>query len=331
MLLRLPDTLSRWPIPRRVSPFYNDIAPESAEWFRTFNAWNPQQQKSFDDGKFGLLVALAYPTLDKERFRVACDFMNLFFAVDDITDDLDELAARRVVDVSMDAFLNPTKARPQDESIIGEIARQFWALAIQHMTHSAQARFTRTWDACMTAIAEQARDRDQGRLRTMEEHMELRRLTVGAEPCYAMGRAALNLSEDVTDHPTVLDLQAQITDIIIFDNDIVSYNKEQAADSASHNVITIAMRQYALDLDGALRWVAQEHAKRVDRALLLWPQALALPFPTDVMEELSYYVEILMTWARANHCWNFESGRYFGNRGLTVQAEGMVELRWRSN
>jgi hypothetical protein len=59
-----------------------------------------------------------------EHLRVGCDFLNFVFVYDEFADVLDKDGAQRQADVVMDALRNPTKARPQDESLIGEIARQ---------------------------------------------------------------------------------------------------------------------------------------------------------------------------------------------------------------
>ena len=59
-----------------------------------------------------------------EHYRAACDLMNLFFVFDEYTDTVDEVEARRLADISMDALRNPEKPRPAEESLIGEVTRQ---------------------------------------------------------------------------------------------------------------------------------------------------------------------------------------------------------------
>lgn len=95
---------------------------------------------------------------------------------------------------------------------------RFWSRAIQHATPICRARLERAWDRFTASVVEQARDREQQRLRTVEEHMALRRLTIGAEPCYAAAELGLNLPQEVFDDPLLQALQADITDIIIYDN-----------------------------------------------------------------------------------------------------------------
>lgn len=108
--------------------------------------------------------------------------------------------------------------------------------------------------------------------------------------------------------------------------DLASYNKEQAAGDDLHNVITIAMHEYHLDLQGALDWVAERHKERVDHALKTWPAVLALSISPEVEADFAVYLDHLTNWPRANDCWNFENGRYFGTEGPRIQKERVVAL-----
>jgi hypothetical protein len=51
--------------------------------------------------------------------------MVLFFIYDEYTDKLDGDGARTCADMVMDALKNPHKERPQGESKLGEITRQY--------------------------------------------------------------------------------------------------------------------------------------------------------------------------------------------------------------
>ncbi|KAM5537397.1 hypothetical protein V8D89_008916 [Ganoderma adspersum] len=323
---RLPETLARWPFPRRLNPYYGKVSEDSADWLRSFRGFSPSAQNAFDRCNFGLLAALAYPTQDREQYRSVCDLMNLFFIFDEYTDDLDEAGAQALADISMDALLNPGKPRPAGESPIGEVTRQFWSRSIQHSTPTCRARFESTWSAFTAFVVEQARDRESGRIRSVEEHMAVRRLTIGAEPCYALAELGLSIPQEVYDHPALRELREAVTDIIIYDNDLTSYNKEQASGDDLHNIITIVMHENALDLDRALEWVAERHRETVEDALAAWSRALALSFSPQVDEDVVVYIDHILNWPRANDCWNFENGRYFGEDGLRIQKDRLVEL-----
>ncbi|KAI0331842.1 terpenoid synthase [Cubamyces sp. BRFM 1775] len=326
-VIRLPDTMSRWPFPRRINPYYPEVAEESASWLRSFHAFSPAAQRAFDRCEFGLITVLAYPTLSREEYRSSCDLMNLFFLIEEHTDLLDELGASAVAKASLDALMNPDKARPEGESIIGEVTRQFWSRVCKYATPTAKRHFEESWLRFVTSIAEQARDRDQHRTRTVDEYLELRRLTIGAEPCYAFAMLAKSLPEDLVNHQLLVSLRASVTDIIIYDNDMISYNKEQAAGDDGHNVLTIVMEERKLDITAAMQWLADQHGEQVDRALSLLPQVLALIATAGPhAAALASYLDHLVTWPRANNCWHFESGRYFGADGRQIQKTRLITL-----
>ncbi len=50
--------------------------------------------------------------------------MNLISFFDDSTDELNAAHARAMADICMDVLKNPSKERPKEEAIIGEITRQ---------------------------------------------------------------------------------------------------------------------------------------------------------------------------------------------------------------
>ncbi len=51
--------------------------------------------------------------------------MSMFFLYDELTDHECEKGASKIAGIIMDALVNPQKARPPHESIMGEIVRQY--------------------------------------------------------------------------------------------------------------------------------------------------------------------------------------------------------------
>jgi len=49
----LPNVLETWPWPHRLNQYYPEVDPESAAWTRSFQAFSPEAQKSFDRCRFG--------------------------------------------------------------------------------------------------------------------------------------------------------------------------------------------------------------------------------------------------------------------------------------
>lgn len=84
------------------------------------------------------------------------------------------------------------------------------------------------------------------------------------------------------------------------------------------------MHQFNIDLEAAMAWVASYH-KGVENKFLDGMRKLP-SFGPAVDRELQEYVLALAIFPRANDCWSFESGRYFGTKGLQVQKTRYVPL-----
>ena len=85
------------------------------------------------------------------------------------------------------------------------------------------------------------------------------------------------------------------------------------------------MHHLGLDLDGAVEWAASYHRdaqKRFLDAMKLVPS-----FGSAAVDvELETYINRIAFWVRANYCWSFEGGRYFGDRGVEYQTTRRVPL-----
>ncbi|KAH8101904.1 terpenoid synthase [Cristinia sonorae] len=316
-VLYLPETMVDWPWPRAINPHYEEVKAASNAWFYSFKPFKPKSLYAFDKCDFARLASLAYPWSSKEDLRTGCDLMNLFFIVDEYTDVEPAPVVREMVDVVIDALNNPHKPRPEGEIILGEVARQFWALAIKTASPTSQKHMVESFTDYLESVVQQAEDRDENRFRTIDEYLENRRQNIGARPSFVPLELQLHLPDEAFYHPVVQELSVYITDLIILDNDIASYNKEQATGDDRHNILTLAMRQFNTDFEGAMDWVVQYHTLVETRFLDGLKRVPS--FGPHVDAQLQLYIHGLANWPRCNDCWNFESGRYFGNKGREFQ------------
>ncbi|KAJ6460556.1 terpenoid synthase [Mycena sanguinolenta] len=259
--------MADWPWLRRINPHFETIKAECEAWFRTFNAFSPKAQKAFEKCDF----SLANHALNKQRLRTSCDLMMLFFIIDD-----------------------PNKPRPGGEPVVGEVARQFWALGIQSATPLAQKRFLETFEDYIHSVVDQASDRD-------DKHIQL----------------GMDRVDEIWNHPVIDELRRIAVDIVFLDNDIVSYKKELAAGNDNHNTVTIIMHEESTALSAAMEWVATRRKVLTSRFIAQYKK---VPWD-DTDAQVREYVEGIANWPRASDSWGFESGRYFGSDGLKVQKD----------
>jgi len=303
---------------------YHQAKAESDTWLRGFEALDPKSQRSFDFCDFPLLSSLGYPSLDKDGLRVASDLIVLLFIYDEFTDNVDVDGARAYADLVMDILRNPHVERPQGESKLGEITRQFWLRAMKIASGPAQRRFIASFAAYVYAVVDEASDRTRGHIRGFADFLELRRLTTAACPSFLSAELGLDIPDEVMAHPELESLRSLAVDSTVLTNDLYSYNNEQAAGHGGHNIITVVMNEKDVDLDGALNWVGAYHEGVLSR---FQAQRHMLPsWGADMDSVVDSYVERLAYWIRGHDCWSLESGRYFGSKGLEIQKHRLVML-----
>ncbi|KAK0220872.1 terpenoid synthase [Armillaria nabsnona] len=324
VVFRLPDTLVYWPWPRRINPHYEEVKAASAAWFRSFKAFGPESQRAFDHCDFSLLCSLTYPTASREHLRTVCDMMNLFFVFDEYTDNAPPEIVQKFGDIVMDAIRNPTEPRPSDEVVLGVVAHEFWALGVKSASNTSQKRFVESFGHYVNSVVEQAKDRQQGRTRNIDDYFTVRRLTIGVYPSYALLGLDYELPDEVVHHPIVVGLGRLGRDMIIMDNDLASYNKEQALEEYPHNIVVCVMNEPQCDLHAATSRVENLHRSTRNKFLTLWTEIPSWGPETDVIA--SHYLHGIANLVRGNECWNLESERYFRSNGRAVQQHRMVNL-----
>ena len=93
-------------------------------------------------------------------------------------------------------------------------------------------------------------------------------------------------------------------------------------DDVHHNILTIVTKQLGYTFCEALNWTSNYHNELKARFL---KGKLQLPsFGPGVDPQLERFIEAIAMWPRANDSWTFESGRYFGSKGLEIQQTRVV-------
>ena len=84
---RLPDLHSLCPWKACFNPHHDAAAAASSQWVLSYNALKGKKLEFFKEGGSELLCAWAYPYAGYEELRTCCDFVNLLFTIDEISDD----------------------------------------------------------------------------------------------------------------------------------------------------------------------------------------------------------------------------------------------------
>jgi hypothetical protein len=86
----LPDLFSACPFQSGLSnPHYNEASTASKAWANGYDIFTERQRVQFNMSSGELLASRCYPHAGLEQLRLACDFCNVLFIVDDMSDDQD--------------------------------------------------------------------------------------------------------------------------------------------------------------------------------------------------------------------------------------------------
>ncbi|KAH9011169.1 terpenoid synthase [Lactarius pseudohatsudake] len=314
----IPKTLENWKWPRRVNPHHNEVQAVTAAWIRSSGALSPNAHRAYDRCNINLFGSLSYPLHDKARLRTCCDFMNLILVYDEFPNASHEDEVQVMTNAIMDALRSPHTPRPKGE----------WVLGTRNQSQpspQAQKRFIKASGAYARAVVQQAADRRHKHIRSVEEYFEVRRDTIGARPAFALIELDMNLPDEAVHHPVIEEMTVLAIDMIILDNDIASYNVEQARGDDGYNIVTIIMHQHKTDIQGAMNWVDERHKELEAKFMDLYENKIP-KFGEPVDTELARYVDGIGNWVRANDQWDFETERYFGKKAPEIGRTRWVTL-----
>ena len=68
------------------------------------------------------------------------------------------------------------------------------------------------------SLVEQARDREAGRTRSLEEYRSLRTRTGATNPSFELADLIVGLPEDVFEHPLIQSFRSVISDLVLLNN-----------------------------------------------------------------------------------------------------------------
>ena len=104
---KLPNLLPMCPFQGRTNPHYESAAAESSAWVLSFGVFKDKKQDFFVSRGSELLCSHAYPYAGHDELRTCCDFVNLLFVVDAVSDDQDGIGARATGEVFLNSMRYP--------------------------------------------------------------------------------------------------------------------------------------------------------------------------------------------------------------------------------
>ncbi|KAI0833261.1 terpenoid synthase [Trametes gibbosa] len=319
----LPDLLAVCPLKGSTNPHYTLAAAESTAWVKSYNIFDERKLVFLLQGSSELLVSHAYPYAPYEQFRTCCDFVNLLFVVDEVSDDQNGKDARHTGEVFLNAMRYPDW---DDGSALAKMTREFKQRLLAFAGPNSYRRFLMHCDDYVNAVAREAEYRERGEVLDIDSFQTLRRENSAIRLCFGLFEFALgiDLPDAIFQDAHFMTLYWAAADMVCWSNDVYSYNMEQAKGHTGNNIVTVLMRQKNISLQEASDLVGDHFTMLMGRFMEAKNQ---LPsFGAELDDAVAKYVVALGHWVIGNLEWSFESQRYFGAEHTKVQATRVVVL-----
>ncbi|MFF1909727.1 cytochrome P450 [Kitasatospora sp. NPDC058218] len=307
------------PFPARISPDAARAAAEHLQWPRSFGLLpTDEDAERHARAHYAELAARFHPTATGADLTLGVDQMSWFFCFDDTFDGPtgdSPLQARALVDAVTAAL----DRRPAPDAL--PIVRAFhglWQRSTEGMSPAWCARSAAHWRAYLEGHVQEAANRHHRAVLTLEEHLRLRRDTIGVQPTLDLAERIghYELPDGVFDSSAVATLRTLAAEVDSLHNDLYSLAKEEA-NADPHNLLLILQRDGAGGRAASVETVLAMLHTRISRF-----QALEGELPTadgiaglarNEREMLRRYVEdALHTVMRGPYDWAARSGRYNG-------------------
>ena len=234
----LPDLVSYCKFNLNTDRNHKLVSTESTQWILNGDPdLDDAARRTFRGLKAGRFAALCYPHTGYPQLRVCGDFLNWFFHLDNLSDDMDDRGIDNIANVVMNTihhpytYRSPTRLNLMTKEFVSYLCYcfqllimhpdfSFWKRIMQTAAPGACRRLQETLEMFFQAIQRQALDRANGTIPDLQSYIPLRRDTSGCRTTWALIEYAYNLDipDDVMDHPVIRSLGETTNDFVAWSN-----------------------------------------------------------------------------------------------------------------
>ncbi|GGO95655.1 isoafricanol synthase [Wenjunlia tyrosinilytica] len=311
----------RIPFPARFSPHAERARRHTLQWLQETGLLRGEAETAeYDALRLERLMAYFYPDATGSDLELASDFNAWFFIFDDQFDGrlgMQPQAIERVVDTLVrtmtadDAPQAPDRYGPP----LVQGFRDIWRRATVGAPDGWRRRFRTHWHAYMAAHQGEAHHRNADRLPSLEQFLEVRRNSIGVQPCldFTERCGGYTLPDELHDSFPLRELREITGEVVIFVNDIVSLVKELASGDVNNSVVVLR-EEKGCTLEESVEHIADLANARTVRFTEL---AAALPrmlsgrrVLPQVRGHIEHYVEGMGHLMAGNLAWSLATSRY---------------------
>ncbi|MDH2424381.1 4-epi-cubebol synthase [Sphaerisporangium sp. TRM90804] len=297
------------PFPSLTNPAVEEVDRETFSWLVASRMIeDPAELERYREAAYGWLGARTYPYAPSHMLRLVTDWCVWLFAFDDAFCESDRHAAEiaRALPHLLAVLDDAEPGARVEDNFARALLDVKWRVAEAGNPDQLDRWRTVTKDYMFAQVWEAA-NREDAVVPTYGDYIFMRRRTGAMLTVFALIDLAtgLPLTPDEWRHPDVTAISQAANDVVVWDNDLLSYAKERSGVNARNNLVSVLARHRHRSIQEAMNQIGRMRDDAIVRMLDLRPRLESLG-----SEAVTAYVGGLETWISGSVAYSLESPRY---------------------
>jgi hypothetical protein len=266
------------------------------------------QLERFRLARYGWLGARTYPYASRELCQLATDWCVWLFAFDDAYCESDRRAAE--IARALPQLYSVVEDLDRGEDVENVFARALLDIKSRIARQGGGDQLDR-WRAMVKdylfAQVWEAANREDDVIPTIDDYIFMRRRTGAMLTVFALidVAAEVRLTGEEWRHPAVHAMTEHANDVVVWDNDLISYAKESSGGNIRNNLVSVLAAHTGCSTQEAMDRIGAMRDQAIASMVALKPQTEALGSPA-----VSAYVRGLEYWISGSVDYSLTSSRY---------------------
>lgn len=305
----LRDSGIAWPCLNPAHARQAEAEESALQWLRSIGV--PEKTvKKHARARFDIVAGLGFRYFDAQHYFLGAQLFHLVWTIDDKLEDLSpedvfkEVAAlKEVLHGSTGASTESLLVKLLRRSVVLEIPlltandSSWWnsVLSVLKPTESVARWWIISMEDYWDALYLEALERQSSKIFSYERYIELRRHTVGLDVTINFSLLGEKFDTTILQKPYLREMFTISLDLLSLENDIESYNKEQAAAGgrAEHNAVEAVITESKCSVQEAIDTLTERYTESFLRLMYLYetevrPNSMCVP-----AVELTYVMGLL--------------------------------------
>ncbi|MEV0967879.1 4-epi-cubebol synthase [Microtetraspora glauca] len=313
--LRIPALTC--PFPSEVNPYVEEVDRDTLAWLAASGMIEGAENLGrYGAARYGWLGARTYPYAARELCQLVTDWCVWLFAFDDAFCESDRAAAE--IARALPLFISVIDDLGDGDHVGNVFARSLLEIKTRIAAAGNGDQLDR-WRAMtkdyLFAQVWEAANREQDVVPTFDDYIVMRRRTGAMLTVFALIDVAAGgcLTPDEWRHPDVRAITEHANDVVVWDNDLISYAKETAGPNIHNNMVSVLRRhkgcstQEAMDLIGGMRNDAVAGMVALKPRLDALGSAGVAAYVRGLEYWISGSVDYSLTSSRYVHAWSAQA------------------------